>query len=222
MNGLAIAITKGTPTYEGSATYPGPLGKTIWLDGTSAIRYAPDPAWTTLGAGSALTLTCWSRDTNSAVSYGRMISSTSNWTNPAGYELTLQNSRTIVTVGSSNSSQMQATISTASNAAWQHFAATYTNTTAALYANGSLVKSGTLNAVVTPTEHLVIGWKGGDGSQDTTATAWTGGIDEVRIRRATSSAAWIAEEYKTETMANYVSFGAVKSLGGGGFLLIVR
>ena len=96
------------------------------------------------------------------------------------------------------------------------------NTTASLYANGSLVKSDTLKAVVTPTEHLVIGWKGGDGSQDTPATAWTGGIDEVRIRRATSSAEWIAEEYKTETMANYVSFGAVKSLGGGGFLLIVR
>ena len=222
VNGLAIAITKGTPTYEGSATYPGPLGKTIWLDGTSAIRYAPDPAWTTLGAGSALTLTCWSRDTNSAVNYGRMISSMSIWSNPAGYELTLQNSRTIVTVGSANSSQMQATISTASNAAWQHFAATYTNTTAALYANGSLVKSGTLNAVVTPTEHLVIGWKGGDGSQDTTATAWTGGIDEVRIRRATSSAAWIAEEYKTETMANYVSFGAVRRLPGVGGVFVVR
>ena len=117
---------------------------------------------------------------------------------------------------------MQATISTASNAAWQHFAATYTNTTASLYANGSLVKSDTLKAVVTPTEHLVIGWKGGDGSQDTSATAWTGGIDEVRIRRATSSAEWIAEEYKTETMANYVSFGAVRRLPGVGGVVIIR
>ena len=47
-----------------------------------------------------------------------------------------------------------------------------------------------------------------------------GYLDEARIRNAASTAEWIAEEYKTVTTANYVSFGDVE--GGGATVELLR
>ena len=124
---LVPSAMRGTPTYDGNVGYPGPVGKTLWLNGSSDLRYAPDPAWTTLGDGSALSVSFWVRVTGNA-GFTRMVSCMSAWDKPAGYEITLQNSYTKITVGSSNKSQVQTDITTGPNTAWKHFAGTWSAT----------------------------------------------------------------------------------------------
>ena len=200
------ATANGSPSYDGNASYPGPLGKTLWLNGSSHLYFANDPSWATIGADSTLTISCWARAT--AAGYARMISTMSNWKNAAGYELTLQGSYTKITVGSSgtvsNGSQFQTDIATGPDAAWKHFTATYAGTTATLYVDGASAKSAALNPVVAPTERLAIGSASGTNGEN----LWKGGLDEVRIRAAASTADWIAAEYATMTSATFVSCGA--------------
>lgn len=204
-NGLVPSATRGTPTYDGNLSYPAPVGKTLWLNGTSDLRYAPDPAWTTLGDGSALSVSFWARVTGSA-GFTRMVSAMSAWDKPAGYEFTLQSSFTKITVGSSNKSQVQTDIATGPNTKWKHFAGTWSAKAVKFYDDGDKKNEATLNAVVTPTEALTLGGTGGTA----TTNPLTGGLDEVRIRRVTSSEDWVAAEYATMTTANYVSFGDVE------------
>ena len=194
------ATAVGSPSYNGNASYPGPLGKTLWLNGSSYLSFANNSSWATLGEDSSLTISCWARATGAG--YARMISSMSNWDGPAGYELTLQNSYTQITVGSSGKSQFQTDIATGPNTAWKHFTATYAGTNATLYVDGAYAKSNALNKVITPTEALSLGAESDGGNK------WSGGLDEVRIRAAASTAAWIAAEYATMTSAAYVSCGA--------------
>ena len=202
---LVPSATRGTPTYDGNVGYPGPVGKTLWLNGSSDLRYAPDPAWTTLGDGPALSVSFWVRVTGSA-GYTRMVSAMSDWGKPEGYEFTLQQSYTKITVGSSNKSQMQTDITTGPNARWKHFAGTWSATAVKFYDEGDKKNEATLNAVVTPTEALTLGGTGGT----VTTNPLTGGLDEIRIRRVTSSEDWIAAEYAAMATANYVSFGEVE------------
>ena len=49
----------------------------------------------------------------------------------------------------------------------------------------------------------------GLGTFTTQGETFTGYLDEIRIRNVASTGEWIAEEYKTVTTANYVSFGTV-------------
>ena len=206
MTNLVPSATRGTPTYDGNVSYPGPVGKTLWLNGSSDLRYAPDLAWTTLGAGSALSVSFWARHTGSSPSYTRMVSCMSDWSKTAGYEFTLQQSYTKITVGSSNKSQMQTDITTGPNTKWKHFSGTWSGTTVKFYDDGVKKNEDTLNAVATPTETLTLGGTGGT----LTGNALTGGLDEIRIRRVTSSDDWVAAEYAAATEADYVTFGEVE------------
>ena len=206
---LAPSATRGTPTYDGNVSYPGPVGKTLWLNGSSDLRYAPDPAWTTLGDGPALSVSFFVR--SSSGGFARMISCMSDWSKPAGYEFTFQSSNTKITVGSSNKSQMQTDITTGPNTKWKHFAGTWSATTVKFYDDGDKKNEATLNAVVTPTEALTFGSQGGSN----TGAPLTGGLDEIRIRRVTSSDDWVAAEYATMATANYVSFGDVEEASAG-------
>ena len=203
---LVPSATRGTPTYDGNAGYPGPVGKTLWLDGSSDLRYAPDSAWTTLGVGPALSVSFWARHTGSNPGYTRMVSCMSDWSKTAGYELTLQTSFTKITVGTSSGSQLQTDITTGPNSKWKHFTGTYSGTTLKFYDDGTKKGEGTKNVVATPTEALTLGGTGGSG----TGNPLTGGLDEVRIRAAASSDDWVAAEYATMATADYVSFGEVE------------
>ena len=196
------ATAVGSPSYNGNASYPGPLGKTLWFNGSSHLYFANNPSWATIGENSTLTISCWARATGGQ--YARMISTMSDWKNPTGYELTTQTSCSEITVGSSGGSQFQTAISPGVNTAWRHFTATYAGTTATLYVDGASAKSATLNPVVAPTQILALG--SASGTQG--ANLWNGGLDEVRIRAAASTAAWVAAEYATMTDATYVACGA--------------
>ena len=202
---LVPTAMRGTPTYDGNVSYPGPVGKTLWLNGSSDLRYAPDPAWTTLGDGSALTVSFWVRVTGNA-GFTRMVSCKSDWNKSAGYEITLQSSFTQITVGSSGSGQLKTNITTGPNTKWKHFAGTWSGGAVKFYDDGAKKNEQTLDAVVSPTEALTLGGMGGT----STLNPLTGGLDEIRIRRVTSSDDWMAAEYATMTTANYVSFGEVE------------
>lgn len=196
---------RGTPTYDGNVSYPGPVGKTLWLNGSSDLRYAPDPAWTTLGDGSALSVSLWARVTGNA-GFTRMVSCKSDWNKSAGYEITLQSSFTQITVGSSGSGQLKTNITTGPNTKWKHFAGTWSGGAVKFYDDGAKKNEQTLDAVVSPTEALTLGGMGGT----STLNPLTGGLDEIRIRAAASSSEWVAAEYATMATADYVSFGEVE------------
>ena len=50
------ATVHGSPTYNGNDSYPGPLGKTLWLNGSSYLSFANDSSWATIGENSTLSL----------------------------------------------------------------------------------------------------------------------------------------------------------------------
>ena len=206
MTNLVPSSTGGTPTYNGNANYPGGVGSTMWLDGNSTLEYAVDPAWTTLGEGSTLTVSCWARSTAASPGYARTISCMNLWTDLTGWDMSLQNSFTQIMVGAPNKSQMYTDISPGVNTAWRHFTATYTTTSTTLFVDGVSAKSQKLNALVTPTGNLNLGAAGAGRN----GNYWTGGLDEIRIRRVTSSDDWVAAEYAAATDADYVTFGEVE------------
>ena len=199
------ATANGSPTYNGNDTYPGPLGKTLWLNGSSYLSFANDQSWATLGENSTLSISCLARTTSSSPGCDRMISSMADWKDTSGYELTLQSSPAKITVGSSGIGSTGSQFVTDDSSvrldtAWRYLTATYSTEMTKLYVNGGKKGESQLKPVVAPTGALSIGAEADGGT-----TRWTGGIDEVRIRAAASTAEWIAEEYATITNTAYVS-----------------
>ena len=208
VNGLTASVTKGTPTCDGNANYPGPLGKTLWLANNSALAYANDPAWTTLGANASLTVSCWARP-DGIGTYARMVCCQTEWKELHGYTFAVHNPISKITLGSSDSSEVPLNAGTGNwsgwpSTDWVHLTARYDNTTGAIFKDGQLATSDSINPLATPQGTLYLG-ANGDGTQ----RFWVGGLDEIRIRRVASSADWVAAEYATATDANYVSFGEV-------------
>ncbi len=207
--GTTVSGTTGSPSFTTNATYPGPLGNGLWLNGSSSVSYGAGGPWAALGAGSTLTVSCWARFTGSSPNYGRIVTTKFNWQDAAGYELTTQNSFTIITVGAANDKQMQTTISPGVNAAWRHIAATYSGATASLFMDGASAGSQTLAALAAPVDDLRIG-------SASSSDYWTGGIDEVRIRTSVSSADWLRAEHATASSASFLSYGAASAYSDAG------
>ena len=210
-HGLVPSAVGGTPTYNGNADYPGGVGSSLWLDGVSTLAYAVDPAWTTLGANSTLSVSFWARTTATSAGYARIVSCMGYWGDSTGWDISLQNSFTKIMVGAPGQSQMHTDINPGPNTAWRHFTATYTTATTTLFVDGVSKRNQQINALVTPTGILNIGAQGTDRG----ANYWKGGLDEIRIRAAASSAEWAAEEYATMTNSAYGAFGPI--VAGGGF-----
>ena len=210
-NGLAASSTVGSPTYDGNASYPGPLGKTLWLANNSALGYAVDPAWTTLGANASLTISCLARPVTASLSaYARMVCCQTSWDVKHGYTFAAHNPVSKITLGSSDSSELPLASGTGGWTGWPasdwvHWAARYDNTAGAIFKDGQTATSGTIKPLITPQGALFLG-ANGDGAQ----RFWVGGLDEIRIRAAASSDDWVAAEYATMATADYVSFGEVE------------
>ena len=215
VNGLNASDTKGSPTYDGNASYPGPLGKTLWLANNSALGYAVDPAWTTLGANASLTISCLARPTASLGAYARMVCCQTSWEVKHGYTFAVHNPVSKITLGSSDSSELALNSGTGGwsgwpSTDWVHLTARYDNTAGAIFKDGQTATSGTIKTLATPQGVLYLG-ANGDGTQ----RFWVGGLDEIRIRAAASSDDWVAAEYATMATANYVSFGDVEEAAAG-------
>ena len=200
----AVSSTKGTVSYTGNASYPGPLGGNLWTDVDSAViyNYAANPPWAALGTGNTLTLTCWARTT--AANNGRMLSTKSNWDNTEGFELTTQGTANKVTIGASGGTQLVTTIDPALNAQWRLVTARYSGSEIRLFMDGADTGSHKTATVSAPTRALTfLAGKSGNGER------WRGGIDEVRIRRAASSGDWIQAEYDSSVASSTFLTGVV-------------
>ena len=208
---LVPSATLGTPTYDGNVSYPSPLGKTLWLNGSSALAYAVDTAWTTLGENSSLTISLLARPiTASLGTYARMVCCQTAWDVKHGYTFAVHNPVSKITLGSSDSSELQLASGTGGWTGWPasdwvHWAARYDNTAGAIFKDGQTATSGTIKPLITPQGLLYLGANGNG-----TERFWVGGLDEIRIRAAASSAAWVAAEYATITNSSYATFGAVQ------------
>ena len=206
-NGLTDSGSSGNPTYTATTFGVGTCFKTT---GNTTLGYNVDAKWTTLGTGGTLTLSTWSKFDGSSANCNRMLSCMSNWTQPAGWELTIQNARDQITVGSPGQSQYQYTASGVGPGSGNVYLSVVYNAdgNAQLYVNGALAYSKTLNNVVTPTEKLWIGSLNGTGN------FWNGSLDEIRIHRDAESADWVKACYDTMASASFVTMDDVTAVGG--------
>ena len=100
--------------------------------------------------------------------------------------------------------------------AWRHIAGVF-DTNLAGYVGGAYRN---LNKNVGNKYSITLTKGIGLGTFTTQGETFTGYLDEARIRNVASTADWIAEEYKTVTTANYVTFGDVE--GGGATVELLR
>ena len=194
----------GTPSYAND----GAVGKCWYSEGTAWLKYANDPSWSALGEGSTVTISAWVKH-DGGYDYNRILSTMSVWTKPAGYELTVQNQKNQITVGSSSSSQYQKVVSPGPMDEPVYLTAVFNaNCYATLYVNGVQSESKQLNQVVQPTEAMTVACVGNGGN------IWNGKIDELRLHAAAESADWVKACYDTMASASFVTMDDVTAVGG--------
>ena len=198
------ATKTGTPSYAND----GAVGKCWYSAGSAWLKYANDASWSALGEGSTVTISVWAKHEGS-YSYNRILSTMSDWTRTAGYELTVQNQKNQITVGSSNRSQYQKVVSPGPSDEMVYLTAVYNaDRYADLYVNGVLQEHKQLNQVAQPTEAMTIACVG-NGSN-----IWNGSLDELRLHAAAESADWVKACYDTMANANFVAMDDVTAVGG--------
>lgn len=206
-NGLTDSGSSGTPDY--TATTFG-VGTCFKAAANATLGYDVDSKWTTLGEGSTLTVSTWSKYDGSSAGCARMLSCMSDWQKTAGWELTIQNAVDEITVGSSSKSQYQYTASGVGPGSGNVYLTVVYNSdgTTKLYVNGVCAQSQTLNNVGTPEEKLWIG------SLKGSERMWNGSLDEIRIHRDAESADWVKACYDTMASASFVTMDDVTAVGG--------
>ena len=206
VNGLEPSKVTGSPDF--TDTNLG-VGTAFYANGSSTIGFANDDKWATLGEGSCLTVSLWTKYDITSWNYARMISCMDVWSEAQGWEVTIQNAKDQITVGSSGSSQYQYTATglgpCSANA---YLTVVYrADKVAELYVNGVLTYSKSLNQVVKPTKTLWLA------SCKGSLNFWNGKLDEIRIHRAEESTDWIKACYDTMTSASFVTLGEVVATG---------
>jgi len=95
---------------------------------------------------------------------------------------------------------------------WIKLDVIYNNATYSLYTNGTLVANGALKGNAVNGNSTTLGIGGAAPTADV-IRPFTGDMDEVRLRRGTVSADWVAADYATQTSASFLSAGTVKKVG---------
>ncbi|MGN0855494.1 MAG: DUF2341 domain-containing protein [Kiritimatiellia bacterium] len=206
VNGLEPSTVTGAPDYTDTSVG---VGTALLANGSSTIGFANDDKWAALGEGSCLTVSLWSKYDATSWNYARMISCMDAWTEAQGWEITIQNAKDQITVGSSGQSQYQYTATGVGPCTAPAYLTVvyHADKTAELYINGVSTYSKTLNQVVKPTKTLWIACCKGS------SNFWNGKLDEIRIHRAEESADWIKACYDTMTSDAFVTLGDVTSTG---------
>lgn len=194
----------GTPSYAND----GAVGKCWYSEGSAWLKYANDDSWSALGEGSTITISVWAKHEGN-YGYNRILSTMSTWEKQAGYELTVQNNKNQITVGSSGKSQYQKVVSPGPMDERVYLTAVFNaDRYADLYVNGVLQGRKQLNQVVQPTEAMTVACVG-NGSN-----IWKGSLDELRLHAVAESADWIKACYDTMASENFVAMGDVLPVGG--------
>lgn len=206
VNGLEPTTVTGTPDF--TDTNLG-VGTAFYANGSSTIGFANDDKWAKLGEGSCLTVSLWAKYDSTTWNWARMISCMNTWEEAQGWEVTIQNAKDEITVGSSGSSQYQYTATGLGPcSANSYLTVVYrADKVAELYVNGVLTSSKSLNQVVKPTKTLWLASCKGSNN------FWNGKLDEIRIHRAEESTDWIKACYDTMTSASFVTLGDVVATG---------
>ena len=198
--GLIPSLTDGTPSYDNT----GAVGKCWQSAGSAWLQYDNDASWSALGDGSTLTISAWAKFDSSSYNYNRILSTMSTWEKPAGYELTIQNNKNQITVGSSGRSQYQKVVSPGPMDEMVYLTAVYNaDRCADLYVNGVLQEHKQLNSVVQPTEAMAVAKVPGGNN------IWYGKLDELRLHATAESADWVKACY--DTMATSTSFAVLST-----------
>ncbi|MGN0855495.1 MAG: DUF2341 domain-containing protein [Kiritimatiellia bacterium] len=207
VNGLEPSTVTGAPDYTDTSVG---VGTALLANGSSTIGFANDDKWAALGEGSCLTVSLWSKYDATSWNYARMISCMDAWTEAQGWEITIQNAKDQITVGSSGQSQYQYTATGVGPCTAPAYLTVvyHADKTAELYINGVSTYSKTLNQVVKPTKTLWIASCKGTGNW------WNGKLDEIRIHRAEESADWIKACYDTMTSDSFITLSKASSTGG--------
>ena len=196
--GLVASTATGTPSYAND----GAVGKCWQSAGEAWLEYANNTSWSTLGEGSTLTISVWAKFDSSSYGYNRILSTMSTWDKPAGYELTVQDDKNEITVGSSGKSQYQKVVSPGPSDEMVYLTAVYNaDRYADLYVNGVLKEHKQINQVVQPTEVMAVAKVPSGGN------VWNGKLDELRLHAAAESADWVKACY--DTMATPTSFAVL-------------
>ena len=182
LNGLAW----GTGKYGGGLSF----------DGTNDYLTAPNSSSLNV-AGSALALSLWLNP--SATGTGDQVVIGKHWnaamTSPYyqyGLELQDNGSRPVFQIGTP-SGVLSATMSTPlAKGQWSHLAVIFNGTTVQFYVNGTLVSTGTLNAIITARNNPLR-----VGADASTGQFYKGLLDNLRIYNRTLSAAEIQGDMNT-------------------------
>lgn len=206
VNGLETATVNGSPDYTDTSIG---VGTAFLANGSTSIGYANADEWATLGDGNCLTVSLWAKYDATSWNYARMISCMDAWTDPQGWELTIQNAKDQITVGSSGSSQYQYTATGIGPCtAPAYLTAVYrADKVVDLYINGEWKYSKTLNQLVKPTKSLWIACCKGS------LNYWNGKLDEIRIHRTEESADWIKACYDTMASDTFITLSEAQSTG---------
>ncbi len=208
-NGLTASSSDSSSTPPDYTATTFGVG-TCFKASNSTLGYLNSDTWATLGAGNTLTLSTWSKYDGGTSKYARMLSCMSNWTNPNGWELTVQVGVDEITVGSSGQSQFQYTANGVGPGSGNVYLTAVYNSdkTVQLYTNGVLAKAQALKQVVKPTEKFYIG------SCNKSSNRWNGSLDEIRIHRDAESADWIKACYDTMASASFLTMDDVTTPSG--------
>lgn len=201
--GLVANTVTGTPSYDNT----GAVGKCWQSAGTACLQYTNDTSWSALGEGSTLTISVWAKFDSASYNYNRILSTMSNWENTAGYELTIQNNKNQITVGSSGRSQYQKVVSPGPMDEMVYLTAVYNaDRYADLYVNGVRQEHKQLNPIVQPTEAMAVA------NVVNGNNIWNGKLDELRLHAAAESADWVNACYDTMAMpTSFAVLGQVES-----------
>ena len=97
--------------------------------------------------------------------------------------------------------------------AWFKVDAVYDNINYSFYFNGALVESDVLKGIALNGSSDILGIGGAAPAASGVIRPFTGDMDEVRLRRGTVSADWVAADYATQTSPWFLSAGTVEKVG---------
>lgn len=202
----AICASNGTTQIDGK------VGKTFHNSTAGAVFGTGIDAAILGGIAHRqnFTISGWMKSDTSACGYARLVQK--GGYNIPGWGVNMQNSDKQITFRSSNSTSLYSP-NCSSITSWQHFTCVYTfGGTVILYENGTLKGSASNRVWADESPGIELALYGD----------LVGSGDELRIRNGATSAEHALADYKTQTDANFLSYGPVENQGGVGIVIFVR
>ncbi len=192
---------------EGAASLgavDGPIGNGR-CTATSGKGYLSIPNYDSLGLGSTFTISAWVK--MSAVNgYSRIFSRKTSYANADGWEIEMQqNSKTAFTARAASNSKILSGTMPDLMADWRLLTLAYSEKTLSVFADGVLVKSGTVDPTMPDNGQPLSLGNNSNGSE----TGLLGSFDEARLRRTPSSSVWTATEYESVRKADFATYSPV-------------